>query len=120
LRDDLGMIWDELVAELDFFHKTLKGPGFDFGFRVTMEILRFMHAAWVYDGRPRKWDNWERYMDAQIKQKILPKIHGPERLLRDTLEDLRNHCMGRFPESERKLKEMQNTLKTQRYVSFIR
>jgi len=120
LRDDLGMIWDELVAELDFFHKTLKGPGFDFGFRVTMEILRFMHAAWVYDGRPRKWDNWERYMDAQIKQKILPKIHGPERLLRDTLEDLRNHCMRRFPESERKLKEMQNTLKTQRYVSFIR
>ncbi|WP_226891219.1 MrcB family domain-containing protein [Methanothermobacter thermautotrophicus] len=120
LEDDLHMIWDELVAELDFFHETLTAPGFDFGFRVTDEILRFMHAAWIYEKRPREWENWERYLDAQIKQKILPKIHGPERLLRDTLEELREHCRDRFPESEKKLEEMQNTLKTQRYVSFIR
>ncbi|WP_286709079.1 McrB family protein [Methanothermobacter sp. EMTCatA1] len=120
LRDDLHMIWDELVEELDFFHETLRGPGFDFGFRVTLEILRFMHAAWIYEKKPARWENWERYMDAQIKQKILPKIHGPERLLRDTLEELRKHCRDRFPESEKKLEEMQNTLKTQRYASFIR
>lgn len=120
LRDDLRMIWDELVAELDFFHKTLKDPGFDFGFRVTMEILRFMHAAWIYDGRPQKWDNWKRYFDAQIKQKVLPKIHGPERLLRDTLEKLKEHCKGKFPDSTRKLAEMEETLKVQRYVSFIK
>ncbi len=120
MKDDLHMIWEELVAELDFFHETLTAPGFDFGFRVTDEILKFMHAAWIYNGRPRPWQDWERYMDAQIKQKILPKIHGPERLLRDTLEELREHCRDRFPESEKKLEEMQNTLKTQRYVSFIR
>jgi len=120
MKEDLHMVWDELVAELDFFHETLTTPGFDFGFRVTDEILKFMHAAWIYEKRPRKWENWERYLDAQIKQKILPKIHGPERLLRDTLEELREHCRDRFPESEKKLEEMQNTLKTQRYASFIR
>ncbi|AAB85007.1 McrB family protein [Methanothermobacter thermautotrophicus] len=120
MKDDLHMVWDELVAELDFFHETLTTPGFDFGFRVTDEILRFMHAAWIYEKRPREWENWERYLDAQIKQKILPKIHGPERLLRDTLDKLKEHCQGRFPESEKKLEEMQNTLKTQRYASFIR
>lgn len=119
LKDELP-IWNKLVEELDFFHETLRAPGFDFGFRVTLEILRFMHAAWIYEKKPGGWENWERYMDAQIKQKILPKIHGPERLLRDTLEELREHCRDRFPESEKKLEEMQNTLKTQRYASFIR
>jgi 5-methylcytosine-specific restriction endonuclease McrBC GTP-binding regulatory subunit McrB len=119
LKDELP-IWNKLVEELDFFHETLRAPGFDFGFRVTLEILRFMHAAWIYEKKPGRWENWERYMDAQIKQKILPKIHGPERLLRDTLEELREHCRDRFPESEKKLEEMQNTLKTQRYASFIR
>ncbi len=119
LKDELP-IWNKLVEELDFFHETLRAPGFDFGFRVTLEILRFMHAAWIYEKKPGGWENWERYMDAQIKQKILPKIHGPERLLRDTLEELRKHYRDRFPESEKKLEEMQNTLKTQRYASFIR
>ena len=59
-------------------------------------------------------------MDAQIKQKILPKIHGPERLLKGTLDKLRDHCSGKYPASERKLNEMIETLKIQRYVSFIR
>jgi len=118
--EDLKGIWDDLVAEISFFHGKLREAGFDFGFRVTYEILDFMQAAWIYEGRPPEWGNWERYLDAQIKQKILPKIHGPERLLRDTLNELMDHCRGRFPESERKLREMVDTLRIQRYVSFIR
>ena len=51
-KDDLKMIWDELVEELDFFHETLKATGFDFGFRVTFEILKFMQAAWIYEKKP--------------------------------------------------------------------
>jgi len=120
IRSDLEGVWDSLVSELQFFHNTLQEPGFEFGFRVTEEVLRFMHAAWIYKGRPKPWRGWERYMDAQIKQKILPKIHGPERLLKGTLEDLRDHCSRKYPASERKLNEMIETLKTQRYVSFIR
>jgi len=111
---------DQIIDELEFFYKELRGPGFDFGFRVVNEILSFMHAAWIYEGKPGEWDNWERYFDAQIKQKILPKIHGPERLLRDTLEKLKEHCKGKFPNSTRKLEEMEETLKVQRYVSFIK
>ncbi|QHN08080.1 DUF3578 domain-containing protein [Methanothermobacter sp. THM-2] len=117
---DLGGIRDELVRELSFFHEKLQRAGFDFGFRVTMEVLEFMRAAWVYEGKPAKWENWERYLDAQIKQKILPKIHGPERLLKDTLNELKDHCEGRFPDSHDKLGEMVETLRIQRYVSFIR
>ena len=35
-----------------------------------------MYVSWVYEGEPEIWDNWERYFDAQIKQKMLPKLHG--------------------------------------------
>ncbi len=120
MRSDLEFVWDSLVSELQFFHTALREPGFEFGFRVTEEVLRFMHAAWIYSGRPNPWPDWERYMDAQIKQKILPKIHGPERLLKGTLDKLRDHCRDKYPASERKLTEMIETLKAQRYVSFIR
>ena len=120
MRSDLEFVWDSLVSELQFFHNALQEPGFEFGFRVTEEVLRFMHAAWIYSGRPNPWPDWERYMDAQIKQKILPKIHGPERLLKGTLDKLRDHCRDKYPASERKLTEMIETLKAQRYVSFIR
>ena len=120
IKEDLNPILDQITDELEFFYKELKGSGFDFGFRVVNEILSFMHAAWIYQGKPQEWNNWKRYFDAQIKQKILPKIHGPERLLRDTLQKLREHCRGKFPNSEKKLEEMEETLKVQRYVSFIR
>ena len=35
-------LWDILANELTIFQKTLKSSGFDFGFRVINEILRFM------------------------------------------------------------------------------
>ena len=69
-------IWSLLAMELELFQNVLKKAGFDFGFRVINEILRFMCVAWRYEGKKRTWDNWERYFDAQIKQKMLPKLHG--------------------------------------------
>ena len=57
-------LWDTLAMELTAFQETLKGSGFDFGFRVINEILRFMVVAWRYENSPSEWDNWERYFDA--------------------------------------------------------
>ena len=73
-----GNLWDCLAKELTEFQEKLKGSGFDFGFRVINEILRFMVVAWKYENPEGEWKNWERYFDAQIKQKILPKLHGSE------------------------------------------
>ena len=91
-----------------------------------------MYVAWVYEGKPNDWKNWNRYFDAQIKQKMLPKLHGSERAIGETLEDLFNACFledsGRTfyvetsyknPQSAKKLKEMKEALNKQRYVSFI-
>lgn len=117
-------LWDVLGDELETFQKTLKKAGFDFGFRVINEILRFMYVAWKYENQPVKWINWERYFDAQIKQKMLPKLHGSERVLGEVIQELSKLCLDnqdevRFPNSHKKLKEMEKVLFEQRYVSFI-
>lgn len=124
--------WNTLSDEIFKFQEILKKSNFDFGFRVINEIIRFMYVAWVYEGKPENWDNWERYFDAQIKQKMLPKLHGSERAIGETLDDLYNACFlddssrrlpvdtsFKYPKSAAKLEEMKKVLNKQRYVSFI-
>lgn len=131
-------LWDTMASEITEFQKVLKKAGFDFGFRVIDEILRFMYVAWVYENRPETWDNWMRYFDAQIKQKMLPKLHGSQRVLEDVLRELLELCypeavdvpphqLGdiqeeetlKYPSSALKIQEMSKVLYEQRYVSFI-
>ena len=130
-------LWDILAEELTLFQKALEGSGFEFGFRVINEILRFMVVAWRYEYSPNEWNNWERYFDAQIKQKILPKLHGSEKAMDNVLINLFNICLKernnkekpknleisqencRYYTSALKLKDMAKVLSNQRYVSFI-
>ena len=130
-------LWDTLAMELTAFQETLNGSGFDFGFRVINEILRFMVVAWRYENSPQEWNTWERYFDAQIKQKILPKLHGSEKAIGNLLTNLFNICLVernnnenpknfdiikedcRYYTSAVKLQNMSKVLSDQRYVSFI-
>ena len=132
-----GNLWEILAEELTNFQKALEGSGFDFGFRVINEILRFMVVAWRYENSPDDWQNWERYFDAQIKQKILPKLHGSEKAIGNVLTNLFNMCLVdrndnvnpknaninrencRYYTSAVKLQSMSKVLSDQRYVSFI-
>ena len=59
---------------------------------------------------------------------MLPKLHGSEKIIGETLDDLYKLCLGsvvgtedmaKYPESYKKLKEMREVLSKQRYVSFI-
>ena len=119
--------WNLLTDEIFAFQEILKDSGFDFGFRVINEIVRFMAVAWKYEYEPTEFDNWTRYFDACIKQKMLPKLHGSEKIIGQTLKELFNACVGehytygiaKYPESAHKLKEMREVLRKQRYVSFI-
>lgn len=130
-------LWPTLAMELTAFQETLKDSSFDFGFRVINEILRFMVVSWRYENSPEEWDNWERYFDAQIKQKILPKLHGSEKAIGNVLNKLFNLCLiernnnenpknfnvtkdnCRYYTSALKLQNMSKVLSDQRYVSFI-
>ena len=132
-----GNLLEVLTNELDSFQKALKSTGFDFGFRVINEILRFMVVAWRYENLPDNWDNWQRYFDAQIKQKILPKLHGSQKAIGNVLNELFNLCLVNADNNEQakqfeitsdnckyytsalKLQNMSKILSDQRYVSFI-
>ncbi|MDG3547272.1 MrcB family domain-containing protein [Methanobacterium formicicum] len=129
--------WDEISIEVDRIYEELKKAGFDFGFRVINEIMRFMYVSWKYEGQPETWENWERYFDAQIKQKMLPKLHGSQRTLQGVIKVLFEICYGKemdkdprlvldgdiysakYPTAALKLKEMDKVLYEQRYVAFI-
>ena len=115
---DNDKFWDELSDEIFKFQKILKKAGFDFGFRVINEITRFMAVAYKYENEPRNWTNWKRYFDAQIKQKMLPKLHGSQKVIGETLDELLEAC-EEYPTSKAKLEEMIDVLEKQRYVSFI-
>jgi len=131
--------WNVFTEELHRFQQTLKEANFDFAFRVIDEITKFMYVAWIYEGKYSPWENWRRYFDAQIKQKILPKLHGSQRELGDvienlfdlcyegkaegsirTLQDLRHDPKVKYRSSALKLQEMSKTLYNQRYVSFTK
>ena len=77
-----------------------------------------MLVAYKYEGCPDNWANWKRYFDAQIKQKMLPKLHGSQKIIGKTLDELLQAC-AEYPTSKAKLKEMIDVLDKQRYVSFI-
>lgn len=132
-----GNLWNVLSNELDLFQSILKKINFDFGFRVINEILRFMFVSWRYEDSPQNWENWERYFDAQVKQKILPKLHGSQKAIGQTINELFNACLierknnadarlvdltkddCRYHTSAVKLQNMAKILSNQRYVSFI-
>lgn len=132
-----GNLWDVLSNELDLFQSILKKINFDFGFRVINEILRFMFVSWRYEDSPQNWENWERYFDSQVKQKILPKLHGSQKAIGQTINELFNACLierknnadarlvdltkddCRYYTSAVKLQNMAKILSNQRYVSFI-
>lgn len=135
---DGKIFWDVISDEITKFQNALRKVGFDFGFRVINEITRFMYVAWKYEGSPLNWENWQRYYDAQIKQKMLPKIHGSQRTIGDLLQKLFNLCskqdnqkpprdtnlseirVNPYPSSIEKIKEMDQILHEQRYVSFTK
>ena len=111
-------IWIELKNHLTELHGVLKKSGFDFGFRVVNEILSFVLEAYYYENN-NDFD-YKRYFDAQILQKLLPKIHGSKKVLENTLNELEEYCNNNgFNNSQTKLEKMKDDLETLTYVSFI-
>jgi energy-coupling factor transporter ATP-binding protein EcfA2 len=69
------------------------------------------------------WD-WQRCLDEQIMQKILPKLTGNERKLRDVLGKLKEFCedpkrVGSHRLSHAKILQMQRRLETDRFTGYF-
>jgi hypothetical protein len=96
---------DSLLAAFD----GLAEIGAEFGYRTAYEISRFIyfHAALSGAG----WQ-FKDALDAQVFQKLLPKLHGSERRLGPVLEKLEKFCTEKNLElSLEKIKRMRERLK---------
>jgi hypothetical protein len=63
----------------------------EFAFRSMTEILRFLAVSYELKPTSGDWD-WKAAMDAQILQKILPKLHGSKRKIGSLLAALAKYC----------------------------
>ena len=143
---------DHLMA---LFSIMKRGRG-EYGFRTGKEVMAYLRAAHFLagpDGVARTtWagaENWHEALDAQILQKILPKLHGSRSRLAPLLGALATYCaegnedkaMAHFPKdgspaqrtlqdaralpdpkfknSYEKLQRMIDVLVEEQFVSFI-
>ncbi|MDB5003892.1 MAG: hypothetical protein JWQ34_2117 [Mucilaginibacter sp.] len=77
-----------LAEDLMLFYDLLALNGAEFGFRTSKEISKFLGFYKRLDG------NWlfASALDAQIVQKVLPKIHGSQRKVEPLLRGLAYLC----------------------------
>jgi energy-coupling factor transporter ATP-binding protein EcfA2 len=80
---------DKVGAELQLLFKLLSGYNREFGFRVAHEIMRF---TYFYEVLTNKNASLIQIVDAQLYQKILPKLNGSRRRLESVLCGLASFC----------------------------
>lgn len=85
-----------IEAELTLFFDVLIGLGYEFGYRTAIEVVSFCsyHRLLLGD----KW-SFDQSFDAQIVQKLLPRIHGSRRQIEGVLSALGSLCFE--PRSDR-------------------
>jgi len=76
-------------AELLLFFEALRFVNSEFGFRVAMESASFLHFHRLLSAAG--WE-FKAAMDAQILQKLLPKLHGSRNTLEPILCTLATLC----------------------------
>ena len=106
----------QLKADLLVLFMALAAMGAEFGFRSAKEIARFMvihkelsGAGWQYKDA----------LDAQVLQKLMPKLHGSARKLDGVLKELVAFATAKeLPLTLEKVKRMQDRLKRDGFTSF--
>ena len=99
----------DLKAQLTEIFGALAPIGAEFGFRTAYEITRFTHFHARLSGEGWKFKD---ALDAQVLQKLLPKLHGSERRLGPVLKALEAFCTTHeCDDSLKKIRRMQDRLK---------
>jgi energy-coupling factor transporter ATP-binding protein EcfA2 len=80
---------NDLKERLTALFAELAPIGAEFGYRTAFEVSRFFYHHAVLTGPG--W-NFKDALDAQVIQKLMPKLHGSDRKLRPTLEKLKTFC----------------------------
>jgi hypothetical protein len=131
-REDLEEAYFRLVS----LHQLMEEEGYSFGYRVVDEIMNYLHITNYYE-----YCTLEEALDAQIVQKILPKLHGNRKQMESLLLKLIRFTIGehveldllfeqdkdilayeeqyRYPLSGKKIYKMYQQLMKNGYCSFI-
>jgi 5-methylcytosine-specific restriction protein B len=117
LTDDAG---NDLIQKFrDDLHGvflTLALVGAEFGFRTAKEIARFMVIHKELSGQ--SW-TYRNALDAQVLQKIMPKLHGSARKLSGVLKALQEFAtVEELPLTLEKVLRMQQRLARDGFTSF--
>ena len=112
-----GQIADVISNDLEKLQGCMESMGLPIGLRTIDEVMRFMYAAWNYTGHG-DFQSYRRFFDSQIRQKILPKVHGGQEIA-DGLKSMLAICNdGGYDRSASRIERMVKTLEKQRYASF--
>jgi 5-methylcytosine-specific restriction protein B len=99
----------DLKTRLVEAFKALSPIGAEFGFRTAFEISRFVAFHAMLTGPGWKFSD---ALDAQVYQKLMPKLHGSERRLGPVLKALEAFCTEhQCTASLVKIRRMQDRLK---------
>jgi energy-coupling factor transporter ATP-binding protein EcfA2 len=104
---------------LELFHP-LSLLGAEFGFRNAKEITRFVEIYIEISGEfPEEMSIYKEALDAQVMQKLMPKLHGSARKLSAVLESLNKFADKHdLPLTKDKVKRMQKRLNDEGFTSF--
>ena len=117
LTDDAGNdLTQKFKDDLHGVFLTLTLIGAEFGFRTAKEIARFMvihkelsGSSWAYKDA----------LDAQVLQKLMPKLHGSARKLSGVLKALQEFAIAQdLPMTLEKVQRMQQRLARDGFTSY--
>jgi 5-methylcytosine-specific restriction enzyme B len=63
----------------------------EFAYRTISEVLRYVYLDFALSEHEDSW-RWNASIDAQILQKVLPKLHGSKRRIGSLLTALAKYC----------------------------
>ncbi|MDO8319089.1 MAG: PhoH family protein [Rhodoferax sp.] len=117
LTDDAGnALGPQFKSDLIAVFAALASVGAEFGFRTAKEIARFMVIHKELSGPA--WD-YKDALDAQVLQKLMPKLHGSARKLSGVLKALEEFASARSLKlTLEKVKRMQQRLERDGFTSF--
>jgi MoxR-like ATPase len=106
----------QLQQDLLALFKPLSDVGAEFGYRSAKEIARFVAIHRELSGEG--WQ-YKEALDAQLMQKLMPKLHGSERKLSGVLGTLKKFAEDHdLPLTKNKVDRMQKRLKDEGFTSF--
>ncbi len=90
--EDNKSLYNVLVDELNKIYYVLDNENISLSNQNTNMILNFMIISWKYEECPKIFNNWKKYFDFQIIQRILPLLETDENISLETLDKLFKIC----------------------------